>query len=285
MRCRPAPVSPSTVPVPFVVTGSGEGTVRASVSALDSAGKPLITRSVTLWMATRGSNVFQSTSGSLDAAVRLPGVGTRRPASRRVCRRARPAAGRQVPRPRRPWPRPVRPIAHVAGGRGERLGTGALHRQCRQHPSGAPRPGRDTRRRVRWLGTGHHREHQRHRQLHGHGEQRRRRPRRGGPRHCSSGCWPRAPGSTSRARRAPSASTRRSTTTWPTAPRSADLPAWQLRRPREWASLETGRGAALEAVVTPGGAGPPSAGVTGSRRTGHHDRRRSIRPGRSGRGS
>ena len=32
----------------------------------------------------------------------------------------------------------------------------------------------------------------------------------------------------------------------------ADLPAWELRRPREWASLETGREAALVAVVTRG---------------------------------
>ena len=60
----------STVPIPFVVTGPGAGMVRASVSALDRAGKPLITRAVTLWLATRGSNVFQSTSGSLDAAIR-----------------------------------------------------------------------------------------------------------------------------------------------------------------------------------------------------------------------
>ncbi len=170
MRCRPAPVSPRPC----------RSMVRASVSALDSAGKPLITRSVTLWMATRGSNVFQSTSGSLDAAVlSLASARGVLPPDVYAAELDRLLGGRAAAKMTMAPAGP--PILMSPGGVVSVSGQVRYTDSAWQHPSGAPRAGGDTRRRVRWLCIGHHREHQRHRQLHGHGKQRRRR-RRGGPR-------------------------------------------------------------------------------------------------------
>ncbi len=57
------------VPIPFVVTGPGAGVVQASVTAYDSVGHSIVTRSTRLWVAAGDGGVSQSTRGSLDAAV------------------------------------------------------------------------------------------------------------------------------------------------------------------------------------------------------------------------
>ena len=211
----------------------------------------------------------------------LPGVGTRRPASRTVCRRARPAAGRQS-RGQDDHGPCRSPDSHVAWGCGERLGTGALHRQCRQHPSGAPRAGRDTRRRVRWLCIGHHREHQRHRQLHGHGNN------DDGAGEGGRDLFIRVLAKSTGFDIQGTAGTQRIDSSVNN--NVADSAAL-CRPPRLGAASPTGVGVVGDGAGgrprsrgDPGGRGLPADRVTGSRRTGHQAGG-SIRPGRSGRGS